>query len=194
VLIEVVVGADANGAEVLGVVEPPGVGHDPSEEVVDRTEDEIVDIEDGVEDLLDAAEGGMADEDLGEHQLVQPGLGHGEVKEDLVVLVGRRGERRGHGVPGVGLLAVEELATDAVALGEASDRLSAGADRQRQVGAGTGPQPGRRNPRKEVSTAGLHADERSSHTDSFRETSCHFSHRQESVFLSAHFPPTVTRL
>jgi len=64
--------------------------------------------------------------------LPQPGLGHGEVKEDTV-LVGSRVEGVAEGLVGpVGLL-VDELAADVVLGGEVSDGLCAGQSSEGQL-------------------------------------------------------------
>jgi hypothetical protein len=83
-------------------------------------------IEEIVEQLNDATQGGMADEDQGNDQLGNPGLGNRKVEENSVaLLVLRRTESVIEGLVGKSQLLVNELSTDVVLLGQERDRLTA---------------------------------------------------------------------
>jgi hypothetical protein len=92
-----------------------------------------MEIEEVAQQFGDAAERAVADEDQGEDELADPGLGDREVEEDAVVAGGPLGgEGVVEGLLGLVSLVVDELAADLVLLGELSDGFGAGQDVQRQ--------------------------------------------------------------
>ncbi len=122
-------GADADGRQVLLVVAGAGLRGGAVGDAVDGADGEVV-VEDVAEQLVGATDGAMADEDQAEGQLLQPGLGDGELEEDAI---GGGGEGVFEGLLGfVGLL-VDELAADLVLVGEVADGLCAGEGVDRPV-------------------------------------------------------------
>jgi len=195
-LVDLVVGADGNGREVLGIVDPARLVHGVGDDVVDGPDADAAVVEDGIENLHHAPEGSMPDEHLCQDELAKPVLGHGKMEQYLpVVRQGREGllERLG----GLGLLLVDELAADVVTRCQAGNRLAAGQGLDRQVGPLGRPEPaGGRFPwRKGLSVRRRRADEGSNHsTDSFRctvELRSLPSSAGVGVFVAS-FPPTVT--
>ena len=87
---DLVVGADADGGQVLAEVVAAGAGHGGADDVVDGAQGHVV-VEKFSEGLEDAAEGAVAAEDQDEDDLAQPGPGDGEVEEGAVVGRGREG-------------------------------------------------------------------------------------------------------
>jgi hypothetical protein len=86
-----------------------------------------VEIEEVAEQFGDAAERTVADQDQGEDELADPGLGDREVEEDAVVAGGSvGGEGVLEGLLGLVGLVVDEFATDVVLPGELSDGCGAG--------------------------------------------------------------------
>jgi hypothetical protein len=85
-----------------------------------------VEIEEVAEQLGDAAERTVTDEDQGEDELADPGLGDREVEEHPVVSGGWfRGEGVIDGLLSLLGLVVDELAADLVLLGELGDGCGA---------------------------------------------------------------------
>jgi hypothetical protein len=85
---------------------------------VDRAHGEV-EIEEVAEQFGDAAERAVADQDQGEDELADPGLGDWEVEEDPVVVGGSvGGEGVIEGVLGLVGLVIDELAADLVPVGE----------------------------------------------------------------------------
>ena len=171
-LVDLIVGADGNGPQVLGVVDPARLVHGVGEEVVDGPEAEAAVGEDGLEDLHHAPEGGMPDEHLRQDELAKPLLGHRKMEQHAVV---RRRRREGliDRLGRLGLLLVDELAADVVTRCQVGNRLAAGQGLDRQIGPLGRPKPaGGRFPwRKGLRVRRRRADEGSNHsTDSFRST------------------------
>src|SRR6185503_5644166 len=86
---DLVQGGDADGTEVLAVVVAGGDGHGAADDVVNGAQGKGV-VEEVAEQLDDAAQGAMADEDQSEDELAQPGLGDGQVEQGAVVAGGTR--------------------------------------------------------------------------------------------------------
>ena len=96
------------------------------DDVVNRPHGEVV-IEEVAEQFGDATERTVSDEDQGEDELADPGLGDREVEEDAVVSGGWfRGEGVIEGLLSLVGLVVEELAADVMVLGDS--REGCGAD------------------------------------------------------------------
>ena len=112
------IGTDADPGQVLAIVDLAGGGDGLLDDVVDRPHGEVV-IEEVAEQFGDAAERAVADEDQGEDELADPGLGDREVEEDPVVSAA--GRRRDRGPVGLVGLVVEELAADGVLSGQFGD-------------------------------------------------------------------------
>ena len=127
-----VVGADADGGQVLAEVVATGHGHGGADNVVDGARGEVV-AEEVAEGLDGAAEGAVAAADQDEDDLPQPSLGDGEVEEDAVVRRGREGVVQDT-VGRVGDL-VDELATDVMLVGECGDGGGAGEGEDGEVTA-----------------------------------------------------------
>src|SRR4051794_23464768 len=108
---DLVVRADADGGQVLTVVDLPGACDGRVDDVEDRTQCEMV-IEDRGEELDDAAKGTVAGEHQSQNDLAKPGPGDGQVEQHLFLVVGPGGEGLLQGVVGDGELLVDELAAD----------------------------------------------------------------------------------
>ena len=121
-LVDLVVRPDAHRGQVLRGVVPARVCHRRADDVVDRAQGDRV-VKQVAEQFDDAAQGTMAEQDQGQHQLVEPGPRDRQVEKDF--LVGRR-RREGlvKGALGLGRLLVDELATDLVLIGEGGDRFT----------------------------------------------------------------------
>jgi hypothetical protein len=123
---DLVLGPDADPGQVLALVDRAGDGDGLRDEVVDGPHGEVG-IEEVAQQFGDAAERAVADEDQGEDEWADPGLGNREVEEDAVVVGGRvGGEGVLEGVSGLVGLVVEEFAADLVLLGELRDGCGAG--------------------------------------------------------------------
>jgi hypothetical protein len=118
---DLVQSSDADIGEILIGVVLLGQRHGASDDVMDVAHGDGG-VEEVAEQFDDAAVGTVADEDQRQDQLPQPGLGDGEMEEDLIG--GGFGlEGPCQGVPGdVGLL-VEELAADLMTAGQVGDRM-----------------------------------------------------------------------
>jgi hypothetical protein len=118
-----VVGTDADGSEILLVVEAACRGDGLVQDVVDRSQGERI-IEEVAEQFLDATERAVANEGKTEDELTEPGFGDRKREEEL----GRVGvgwvEGLVDGVVGVVELVVDELATDVMLVGQVGDGLS----------------------------------------------------------------------
>ena len=112
-----VVGADADGGEILLVVEAACRGDGLVQDVVDRAQGQRI-VEEVAEQFLDAAEGAMADEGETEDELSEPGFGDGQPEEELRRVGGRGVEGLVEGVVGVVELLVDEFAADLMLVGE----------------------------------------------------------------------------
>ena len=77
-LVDLVVGPDANGTQILVVADGAGLRQNFGQHVVDRADTEVLVVEDGVEDIEDTAEGRVPDQRLGQDELVNPVLGYGQ--------------------------------------------------------------------------------------------------------------------
>jgi hypothetical protein len=99
---------------------------------VDRAHGEGV-IEEVAEQLGDAAERTVSDEDQGEDELSGPGPGDREVEEDLVVSGRFRGEGVIEGLLGLVGLMVDELSTDLMLLGDPREGCGAGEHVERKA-------------------------------------------------------------
>ncbi len=124
-------GSDADGGQVVRVVDRAGPGDGGLDDVMDGAQGGL-----GVEEVTqqrdDAAVRAVTGQDQGEDQLTEPGRGDRQVEEDLL---GRW--RRVEGVVqgelgGVGL-SVEELAADLMLAGQLGDRLRAVEDLEGQL-------------------------------------------------------------
>jgi hypothetical protein len=95
-------------------------------DVGDRA-DGHAEIKDVAEELDDAAERTVADEDQGEDDLAQQRLGNRDGEQDLFVVVVRFGcEGAVEGLLCLAGLLIDELAADVVFVGEVAERLCAG--------------------------------------------------------------------
>jgi len=132
---DLVEGGDADGRESLAVVVGGGSVPGTVDDTVDGSQGKGV-VEEGAEEFDDAAERTVTDEDEGEDELGQPGLGDGQVKQDMVVggEVGVEGEAEG--VLGVAGGPVDELAADLVLGGEGQDLTLGGAEGLGGTGGG----------------------------------------------------------
>ncbi len=128
---DLVMGSDADGGQVVRVVDRAGPGDGGLDDVMDGAQGGL-----GVEEVTqqrdDAAVRAVTGQDQGEDQLTEPGRGDRQVEEDLL---GRW--RRVEGVVqgelgGVGL-SVEELAADLMLAGQLGDRLRAVEDLEGQL-------------------------------------------------------------
>src|SRR3981189_1685706 len=109
---DLVIGTDADAGQVLALVDRTGGGDGLLDDVVDRAHAEVV-IEEVAEQLGDAPERTVSDEDQGEDELADPGLGDREVEEDPGVSGGWfRGEGEIEGLLSLVGLVVDELAAD----------------------------------------------------------------------------------
>ena len=123
---DLVIGTDADAGQVLAIVDLAGGGDGLLHDVVSRPHGEVV-IEEVAEQLGDAAERAVTDEDQSEDEWADPGLSDREVKEHPVVPGGWfRGESVIEGLLGLVGLVVDELAADLVLLGELGDGGGAG--------------------------------------------------------------------
>ena len=99
--------------QVLLPVEGAGPGHGGAGDVVDGAQRERA-VEQVAEQFVDAAVGTVADQEQGQDELLQPGLGDRQVEEDGVVGGEVGGEGLGEGLLGLVGLLVDELAADVV--------------------------------------------------------------------------------
>ena len=120
---DLVVGADADGGEVLLSVVRACVGDGLVEDVVDRPQRRGI-VEEVGEQFVDAAEGAVADKREAEDQLPQPGFGHGQPEEEMRRLVRWWSKGLVEGVVGVAELPIDELAADLVLIGQGRDGLA----------------------------------------------------------------------
>jgi len=118
---DIVVEADPDAGQVFAGVDLAGGINGTVYAVVGGAEGEGV-VEEVGEDLGDAAEGAVADEDECEDELTEPGLGGGEVAEDGVV---SRGPQREGEVEGEHLNAVVWANDRFVAVGAGATYFSA---------------------------------------------------------------------
>ena len=88
VLEDLVMGADPDPAEVLAGVDFTG-GNDGFMHHVEDGPDGHRGVEEVAQHLDHAAEGTVTDQDLGEDELLAPGLGDRQVEEDLLIVFGR---------------------------------------------------------------------------------------------------------
>jgi hypothetical protein len=118
---DLVVGPDADAGQVATAAHRPRRYHGAGDDVVHRAQRDAS-VEEVTEQFDDGPVQAVADQDQGQDQLPQPGLGDGEMEEDMIVSeVGLEGPCQG--VPGdVGLL-VEELAADLMTAGQVGDRM-----------------------------------------------------------------------
>ena len=123
-LVDLVVGADADRGQLLALVGGAGPADGGRDDVGDAAQRERV-VQQVAQELDDAAEGTVADQDEPQDDLTDQALGDGEVKQDTLV---RGGGDKGlvEGLPRLVGLPVDELAADVVLAGEAGDRLRAG--------------------------------------------------------------------
>jgi hypothetical protein len=123
---DLVIGPDADSGQVLALVDLTGGGDGLLDDVVHRPHGEVV-IEEVAEQFSDAAERTVSDEDQGEDELADPGLGDREVEEHPVVTGGCfRVESVVEGLLSLVGLVVDELATDLMLLGDSRDGCGAG--------------------------------------------------------------------
>lgn len=119
---DLVVQANADSRQIGLSVVALDQGHGAVEDIEDRAHGEVL-VEEVPEQFDDPPEGAMADQSEGQNELSNPGLGDGEVKEDLVL--GRCGlEGLLEGLLGLVGLLVGEFAADIVLLCQFGDGLS----------------------------------------------------------------------
>ena len=115
-------GTDAHAAEIVTAADRPSRFDGAGDDVVHRAQGDTP-VEEVAEQFDDGPVRAVADQHQGQDQLPQPGLGYGEVEEDLL---GLRFGLKGLGqsvLGGVGLL-IEELAADLMFPGQVRDWLS----------------------------------------------------------------------
>ena len=123
---DLVIGTAADSGQVLALVDLAGGGDGLLHDVVSRPHGEVG-IEEVAEQLGDAAERAVTEEDQSEDELADPGLSDREVEEPPVVPGGWfRGEGVIEGLLGLVGLVVDELAADLMLLGELGDGGGAG--------------------------------------------------------------------
>ena len=192
---DLVVDADADGREVLGLVDEAGLLDRPPRRVVDRSEAQALVVQDVFENLLDAPERGVPRQHQRQDELTPPRRGDGQIKQN-VRLVRRRVETGLQRVGSPAGVAIQKRAADRVAAGQFTDRLAPGQDPNRQVLTLVGserPNTPTERRGKKLDFTRRQADVGDNHTDSFRSAGTgsfvHPSHRRESVcFLGLSFP------
>jgi len=103
------------------------------DDIVNGSQAHVVIIEHGIQNIEYAAKGTVTDQDQRQNELVNPGLGNGQVKQDLLVLWFGRLERLVDGRGGFGQLLVDEFAADLVLLRQMCDWLGSSYGMNRQV-------------------------------------------------------------
>jgi len=119
-----IVGADADGGQVLLLVVGAGGPDRSADDVVNAADREPVS-EQIAEQFDDSAEGAVADEEEAENELAEKGAGDGKVEEDGFG-VGLRVKGLVEGLLGLVGLLVDELAADVVLPREFGDGLLLG--------------------------------------------------------------------
>jgi hypothetical protein len=120
---DLVVGTEADAGEVLLLVVVAGRGDGVLQDIVDGSQGEGK-VEEVGQQFEDAAQRAVTDQDQAEDQLLQPGFGHGEPKEDRRFLGGGRSKGLIESVVGVVELVVNKLAADLVLVRELGDGLT----------------------------------------------------------------------
>ncbi len=95
--------------------------HGSLDDVVNGSQAHVAVIEHGIQNIEYAAKGAVTDQDQRQNEMVNPGLGNGQVEQDLLVLWFGRLERLVDGHGGFGQLVVDEFAADLVLLGQMCD-------------------------------------------------------------------------
>ena len=72
----------------------------------------------------------MTYHDQGQNELENPFFRHGQMKENLVIVVRRSGKGLVNGLGGLGRLLIEEFTADPVILGQPTDRFGLSQDLQ----------------------------------------------------------------
>ena len=121
---DLVVGADADGRQVVLLVEGLGPGHGGAGDTVQVAQRPRA-VEQVAEQLVDAAVGAVAHQEQGQDESLEPDRGYRQVEQDGVV---RRdgGERVGEGVLGLVGLLVDERAADLIVLRQLGDGPGSG--------------------------------------------------------------------
>ena len=112
-------GADADGRQVVLLVEGLGPGHGGAGDTVQVAQRPRA-VEQVAEQLVDAAVGAVAHQEQGQDESLEPDRGYRQVEQDGVA--GRLGgESIGEGVLGLVGLLIDELAADLIVLGQLGD-------------------------------------------------------------------------
>jgi len=100
---------------------------------VNGSQTHAVVIEHGIQNIEYAAKRAVTDQEQRQNELMNPGLGNGQVEQYLLVFLFGRLERLVDGSGGFALLLVNEFAADLVLLGQTCDRLGSSYGMERQV-------------------------------------------------------------
>ncbi len=132
-LVYLIMVGDTNTGQVLAVIETPSGHHGLLDDIVNGSQAHVVVIEHGIQNIEYAAKRAVTDQDQRQNELMNPGLGNGQVEQYLLVFLFGRLERLVDGRGGFAQLLVNEFAADLVLLGHTCDRLGSSYGLERQV-------------------------------------------------------------